>query len=269
MNKFRMTVAVAALAFTGSVALAADLPSRRVAPSAPVFAQPIFTWTGFYVGANAGYGFGGDSAAKTIGTQGFSNLVPPGIAPGSLKVDGEGFIGGGQIGYNYQINRFVLGLEADLQFVDNKKSSGFIGAPVLGTQLNTTAQSELRYFGTLRARLGYTPIDRLMIYATGGLAYGEVKSAGSVTGVQNAALSWNGTKSDVKYGYTVGAGAEYALTNNWSLKTEYLYYDLGNSNVAALGNAAVRGIAPLNGVDYLSRVETKGHIVRAGVNYKF
>ncbi|MGL4729122.1 MAG: outer membrane protein [Bosea sp. (in: a-proteobacteria)] len=271
MNKFRMTVAVAALAsaFATGAALAADLPSRSVAPAAPVFAPPAFTWTGFYVGANAGYGFGGGGEAKTNGTQGFSNLVPPGIAPGALKVDGEGFIGGGQIGYNYQINRFVLGLEADLQYVDNKKSSGFIGAPILGTQLNTSAESELRYLGTLRARLGYTPLDRLMIYATGGLAYGDVKSTGNVTGVQNAALVWNGSKSDIKFGYTVGAGAEYALTNNWTLKTEYLYYDLGNSNVAALGNGAVRGVAALNGVDYLSRVETKGHIVRAGVNYKF
>lgn len=269
MKKILFSSVAAALIMASGVALAADLPSRRVEPMAPVFVPPAFTWTGFYAGLNAGYGFGASNEAKTNGTVGFSNLIAPGIAPGALKVDGSGFIGGGQIGYNVQMNQLVFGLEADIQYVDNKKSSGFIGAPVLGTQLNTTAESELRYFGTVRARLGFTPVNRFLVYATGGLAYGDVRSTTSVVGVQNAALSWNGSKSETKVGYTIGAGAEYALTNNWTLKGEYLYYDLGKSNVAATGNGAVRSIAALNGVDYLSRVETKGHIVRAGVNYKF
>jgi outer membrane immunogenic protein len=273
MKTFRMTVAAAALslagAMAGGAALAADLPSRNVAPAAPVIAPPLFTWTGFYAGLNAGYGFGASNEAKTAGTAGFSGLVPAGIAPGALKVDGSGFVGGGQIGYNWQAGAIVYGLETDIQYVDNKKNSGFIGAPILGTQLNTSAESELRYLGTVRARLGYTPMDRLLIYATGGLAYGDVKSTGGVVGVQNNALVWAGQKSETKVGYTIGGGAEYALTNNWSFRTEYLYYDLGKTTVAALGNGAVRAVPALDGVDYLSRVETKGHIVRAGLNYKF
>ncbi len=269
MTKLMTSIAAAALVLASGAAFAADLPSRRVAPSAPVYVPPVFTWTGFYAGVNAGYAFGASNEAKTTGSAGFSNLIPGGIAPGALKVDGSGFIGGGQIGYNYQINQIVFGLEADIQYVDNKKSSSFIGAPILGTQLNTTAESELRYLGTVRARLGYTPVDRLLVYATGGLAYGDVRTTTSVLGVQAGGLQWAGSKSDMKVGYTVGAGAEYALTNNWTLRGEYLYYDLGKQTVAASGNGAVRSVAALNGVDYLSRTETKGHIVRAGLNYKF
>jgi outer membrane immunogenic protein len=269
MKKILLSGVAAIMLAASGAAIAADLPRRNVAPSAPIFVPPAFTWTGFYAGLNAGYGFGDSNEAKTTGTQGFSNLIPPGIAPGALKVDGSGFVGGAQIGYNVQMNQIVYGIEADIQYVDNKKASGFIGAPILGTQLNTSAESELRYLGTVRARLGFTPVDRFLVYATGGLAYGDVRSTTSVVGVQAPALAWAGSKTETKLGYTVGAGVEYALTNNWTLKGEYLYYDLGKNNVAATGNGAVRSVAALNGVDYLSRVETKGHIVRAGVNYKF
>lgn len=265
-NYFAAGVAAIAIA-AASAASAADLPARRGPVEAPVFLPPAFTWTGFYVGVNAGYAFRAEDSATTTGNPGFQNLVPGGIAPGSLKVGGEGFIGGGQIGYNYQINRIVFGLETDIQYVDNKGGSSFIGAPVLGSQLNTSADSELTYLGTLRARIGYTPVDRFLVYATGGLAYGEVKSNASVFGVQNAALGWTGSKSDTKFGWTVGAGAEYALTNNWTLKGEYLYYDLGKSTTATAANAAAAAAIP--NVAYVNRVETTGHIVRAGLNYKF
>jgi outer membrane immunogenic protein len=263
-----LVAGVAALSILAAgAASAADLPSRRGPVAAPVFLPPAFTWTGVYVGVNAGYAFRADDNASTTGTPGFQALIPGGIAPGNLKVGGDGFIGGAQIGYNYQINQFVLGIETDIQYVDNKGGSTFIGNPVLGTQLRTSADSELSYLGTLRARIGFTPYDRFLIYATGGLAYGEVKSNASVSGVQAAALGWSGSKSDVKFGWTVGAGAEYALTNNWTLKGEYLYYDLGKSNVTTAANAAAAGAVP--GVAYFNKAENTGHIVRAGLNYKF
>jgi outer membrane immunogenic protein len=257
------TVAMAAMT---SMAHAADLPRKSV----PILAAPVplFTWTGFYIGLNAGYGFS-DNKTETTGTPGFLTLVGPGIVPGSLNTKRDGFIGGLQAGYNVQFGAIVAGLEADIQFADMKKSAGFIGAPVLGTQLNTSAKSEMEYLGTVRARLGFTPVDRLLVYATGGLAYGQVKTSGSVVGVQAPALAWNGTNSDTKFGYTVGGGLEYAVTNNITIKGEYLYYDLGRSNVLAVGNAAVRGVAALNGIDYASRTENRGSIVRAGLNYKF
>jgi outer membrane immunogenic protein len=267
MKNFLVAGVAALSIIAAGAASAADLPARTGIVEAPVYLPPAFTWTGFYVGANAGYAFRSEDSAVTTGTPGFQALVPGGVAPGNLSVGSDGFLGGAQIGYNYQINRFVLGVETDIQYVDNKGGSSFTGGPVLGTQLNTRADSELSYLGTLRARIGYTPVDRFLIYATGGLAYGEVKSNASVSGVQAAALGWSGSKSDVKFGWTVGAGAEYALTNNWTIKGEYLYYDLGKSNVTTAANAAAAAAVP--GVAYLNKVENTGHIVRAGVNYKF
>ncbi len=264
MKKFLLTTV--ALAALGSAAHAADLPRKSV----PVLAPPVpmFVWTGFYVGLNGGYGFG-DGNTQTVGTPGFQALIAPGIVPGALNTKPDGFMGGAQIGYNVQFGAFVAGVEADIQFADMKKTAGFVGLPVLGTQLNTSTTTEMEYFGTLRARLGFTPFDRLLVYATGGLAYGQIKTSSSVVGVQAPALVWSGSDSETKFGWTLGAGLEYAITNNFTVRGEYLYYDLGNTTVSALGNAAVRGVGALNGIDYISRTENRGSIVRAGVNYKF
>jgi outer membrane immunogenic protein len=255
----------ALLLSAGSAASAADLPSRKTAPV--TYLPPAFSWTGFYVGANAGYAFQAEGDATTVGTTGFLGLVPAGIAPGRLKVGGDGFIGGAQVGYNWQLNQFVLGVEADIQGLDNKRQSTFIGNPVLGTQLATTASSELSYLGTVRARIGFVPLERWLVYATAGLAYGEVKSSAGVSGVQAPVLNWAGNRSDVQVGYTVGGGVEYALANNWTVKAEYLYYDLGKETIRTIPNAAAAATVP--GVAYDARVETKGQIVRAGINYKF
>jgi outer membrane immunogenic protein len=256
----------AMLVALGTVAQAADLPRKSVPYK--VQSLPMFTWTGFYVGLNAGYAFGNGNAVTT-GTPGFQTLIAPGFAPASLNTKPDGFMGGLQAGYNMQFGALVAGVETDIQFGDLKKSASFTGGSVLGTQLTTSAKSEISYLGTLRARLGFTPAERLLVYATGGLAYGEVKTSGSVVGVQAPALVWSGSNSQVKVGYAIGAGAEFAITDNLTVKAEYLYYDLGKTTVNALGNAAVRGLAPLNGIDYVSRTENTGSLVRGGVNYKF
>ena len=247
---------------------AADLRGTiKPMPYAPAPA-PAFTWAGAYVGLHAGYGMGSDNEATTTGTAGFQGLIAPGFVPAKLKVGRDGFMGGGQVGYNAQFGNFVAGLEADLSLMPKGRDAGFIGAPVLGTQLLTTAGSEMRWFGTMRARLGVAS-DRTLIYATGGLAFADLKSSASVTGVQAPGLVWNDAKSQTKFGWTLGAGLEYALTQNWTVKGEYLYYDLGKSDLLATGNAAVRGIGALNGVDYGTSISTKGNIIRTGVNYKF
>lgn len=250
-----------------AAASAADLPARSGPIAAPVPFAPAFTWTGFYAGINAGYAFG-ENKASTRGTAAFAGLGPL-IVPGSLDAGKDGFIGGGQIGYNYQMGAVIVGAEADIQFMDRKRTTSFIGAPVLGTQLQTSILSDNTYLGTVRARLGFTPADRLMIYATAGLAYGNSKTTAGVVGVQAPGLVWAGSSDKTSVGWTLGAGAEYALTNNITFKAEYLYYDLGRETVTAVGNPAVRGVAALNGIDYVARVENTGNIVRAGVNYKF
>jgi outer membrane immunogenic protein len=235
-------------------ASAADLP-RKTAPMAPlVQVSPIFNWTGVYVGVNGGYVFDTGKSQLT-GTPG---LLATGLAPlGSAKTMGDGFTIGATLGYNYQIGNFVAGIEADLAYVDlGKKVSTTIGP------LTTTLSQEMSYFGTVRGRLGYA-FDRVLIYGTGGLAYGDQKARTSISGL---ASQWDGQKSDTRFGYVLGAGMEYAITNNWSAKVEYLYYDLGKTNYAS---PLVAGAGAGAGVFATSKAENRGNIVRAGINYRF
>jgi outer membrane immunogenic protein len=265
----RSTVLVAAGFMAAAVstgASAADL--RGTLKPLPYAATPASNWSGAYVGLHAGYALGYDADATTAATPGFQALIAPGIAPGKLKVGRDGFMGGGQVGYNAQFGSFVMGAEADLSLMPKGQDSGFIGQPVLGTQLLTSAKSEIRWFGTVRARLGVAS-DRVLVYATGGLAFADLKTSANVTGIQAPGLVWSDAKSATKFGWTLGAGLEYALTPSWTLKGEYLYYDLGKSELLATGNGAVRAIPALNGVDYGASFAPKGSVIRTGVNYKF
>ena len=217
-------VAAAGLIASGAAAFAADLPSRNVAPVAPAPVLPIFTWTGFYAGVNAGYGWGEFSKA-------------PGFD------DPDGFVGGAQIGYNYQIGQFVVGLETDIQYSDLSGKT----RPVTFADGNVgVGRGEVEYFGTVRGRIG-AAFDRALIYVTGGLAYGETKFRGLDT---TAGLSFS--KSKPTAGWTIGGGLEYAFTDNITAKAEYLYVDLGDNRYYGANKA-----------------ETKFSVVRAGLNYKF
>jgi outer membrane immunogenic protein len=216
MKKY-LLASVAALGLVAAgAASAADLPSRKGPIAAPIYMPPAFTWSGFYVGANAGYGFG------NVNANGFANV-------GDL----DGFVGGGQVGYNYQMGQFVLGLEADLQFADLSSGNnlGLIGV-------------KTDYFGTVRARAGVA-FDRFMPYITGGWAYGNVKTS-------IPALGFSSDRSHTG-GYAVGAGLEYAVTNNIIAGVEYLYVDLGEKNILGAG----------------TKVGTDFSVVRARLSYKF
>jgi outer membrane immunogenic protein len=250
-------LATLALVALGGTAFAADLPSRKGPVFAPV--APIFTWTGFYVGVNAGVLFT-DNDIRTIGNAANTIAnVATNRRPGSLSISDEAFTIGGQVGYNYQIGNIVLGAEADLNYVDLKSSSSFLSS--VGDP--STYRQELDYLGTVRLRIGYA-FDRALIYATGGLAYGDAKnSVNFFANTPGNPLQFAGSKSDVEVGYAVGGGVEYAFTNNISLKAEYLYYDLGKSNVVV---NAIPGVG-LN--SYTARFRNDGHIVRAGLNYRF
>lgn len=256
--------AILALSALGSGVSAADLPSRYSAPLMPV--APLFTWTGFYVGVHGGYSFAGDNNVRVGGTPYIASYQAVGAVPASLKTSNDGFVGGGQIGYNYQIGTMVYGLEADVSFSDAKGAESSVN-PFAATNV----RQDLRTFGTVRGRLGYTPAERILLYVTGGVAFGDVKYAGGVTTAPTALAAvvapgrvFAGSKTDTQMGWTVGGGLEYALTNSWTVKTEYLYYNLGKKSISApqlspVGSAENAGF----------RFETKGHIVRAGLNYKF
>lgn len=248
-----------ALVALGGTAFAADLPSRKGPVYAPVMA-PIFTWSGFYAGVNAGAAFSANDV-KVSGTS--ANTIASIAAarrPAAFSSDKTGFIGGAQIGYNYQIGSMVLGAETDLMYTGLKTNSAFVGT----SGASSTFRQEMGYLGTLRARAGVA-FDRFMVYGTGGLAYGEVKNhANFFNAAVPGQLDYTGTRRDTQVGYTIGGGLEYAFTNNLSAKAEYLYYDLGKKNNSIVPTA----FGPAGG-SYTSRNETSGQIVRAGLNYRF
>jgi len=264
----RLLLATVALAALAAPAAAADLAVKYPVKAVPVPVQ-VFSWTGFYIGANAGYGGNNidqtGSASDTTPNPNFGSVFAP---LGSSQTI-AGFFAGGQIGYNYQFaNNVVVGLEADLQWSDISGSNGAFAndfAVVPFGVVSGSANTKVEYFGTIRARLGYA-FDRFLPYITGGAAYGKVKNsfAGAYTytgpGPDYADFAW-GDASSTSWGWTVGGGFEYAITNNWTVKTEYLYVDLGSNDIY---NAPIGRLdnAYLNG-------DAKFHTVKAGVNYKF
>jgi outer membrane immunogenic protein len=188
----RLFVAALMAGVAGS-AMAADLPTHKApfAP-APMYTQPAFTWTGFYVGINGGYGFGG------IGDTNFGN--PNG-----------GFVGG-TVGYNYQMGQFVVGGEADLDWADLGAKNTFTNFAYNNYHVNAIT--------TERLRLGYA-VDRALFYVTGG--YAGVSTHASITDNFNTVY---GTQDSWRSGGVVGGGIEYAFTNNISVKAEYLWAPL-------------------------------------------
>ena len=262
------TSALLASTVAGS-AFAADLPSRR----APVVVAPapIMTWTGFYAGLNAGYGWSNTNRANTyLGPENvpaFEALLAPGAVPSSLPVgNGGSVVGGGQIGWNYQFSpAFVAGIEADLQVIGGgSRNSAYTGAfaTFLFTTVASTNQGGL--FGTVRGRLGYLVTPSLLFYGTGGVAIGRNTVALGLSGPAPFSFvtpSAGGTQA----GWTAGAGVEWMFAQNWSAKLEYLRYDLGTARTApgvvtGGGNFASLGFGP---------VRASGNLVRAGVNYHF
>lgn len=249
--------ALVALTVAGA-ASAADLPSRRAAP-AP-YVAPIFSWTGFYAGVNAGYAINGEDKLKFDNSQ---TVLPYGTAN---NADDGSFTGGGQIGYNYQMGSVVVGIEADINYISLEKDYSLTVGTTDHTQtLNSKGKTE--WFGTVRPRLGFVPVDRLLVFVTGGLAYGQVKTTTTYNDF-NYATGTTGfghsSKDDTRVGWTLGAGMEYAVTDNITVKGEYAYVDLGDKNNTTTGVDSAG-----NQVLFNSKNETNFHVIRAGLNYKF
>ena len=269
-------------------ALAADLPSRR-AP-APYVAVPVFTWTGFYVGANAGYGFstGSDRAFGQAG-----NLFAPAFPGAAVNAVGpagtafatgsrgsrDGFVGGGQVGYNYQVGSFVFGVEGDIQYTDfgNRRNTTFgTATPVAGVIAPVAAGApgnvaffsrgnNSDFYGTARARVGYA-VDRTLFYVSGGAAFRDTSNnQQSVFGFSNLVPR----KGDT-VGYTAGGGVEYAFTPNITGRVEGYYVNFGDRG--RVNGGSLVGVTNLNAPIVAvtgNRRDDDFVVVRAGINYKF
>lgn len=239
-------------------AFAADMAARPYT-KAPMMMEPAYNWSGFYVGVNAGYTFGDRNDITTEGQTPVNVAnVAAGFRPGNVRNDREGFIGGGQIGYNWQWTpNWVFGVETDIQYVDVNRTTNVIGT----SGLSNVFRTDMDYLGTVRGRLGYT-WGQTMLYGTGGFAYAGVRNSAAFFG-PGGVLAFFGQDRTTRTGYTVGGGIEHMFTPNWSVKGEYLYYDLNSSNLNVAGIPGV-GIGGYN-----TRIRNDGHIVRAGLNYKF
>ena len=199
-------------------------------------------WNRFYVGINGGYGWGRGRADATFGATSFSG-----------STDLPGAVAGGQIGFNRQFDSIVLGIEADLQWSGQENSSVVCAAAVCGTSV--TLATKIPWFGTIRGRLGGTMMERVLVYATGGLSFGGARVDASWPGVGTARLS------DTWIGWTIGAGAEVPFAGRWTAKIEYLYLDTGT--ISELSIAATGfGTAAFE-------VAGSDHILRVGINYHF
>lgn len=227
---FLMIGLLALPAGTMSAQAADVMPRSNISPVFQPQPAQTYDWSGFYLGLNGGYGLGRSSWSDPAA----------GGASDTFNVRG-GFLGG-QIGYNWQFGKTVLGLESDIDWA--KLSGSSTNGAVCAANGGGACRTEQDWFGTTRARLGYS-FGNFMPYVTGGVAYGDVK-----------ALQPTGTSSDTKLGWTAGAGVEYGITRNWSAKAEYLRIDLGT--------ATFMGAA--SGTNTLS-VPITEDIVRAGLNY--
>jgi outer membrane immunogenic protein len=281
---FLASITLVALSVGGS-ALAADMPVKAKAPPPPV----NYSWTGFYFGGNVGGGWGTRHVDYVLNDP-VSRAVLENAPPPSFHT--SGVIGGFQLGYNWQFDRnWLVGLETDFDWSRMKGSGSsawlFAVNDTTNVPFTAIADEHIKWFGTVRARLGYPPTDYLLVYATGGFAYGKVEhSPGSVVNTsptvsfaiggggfhmscQPSSACYAGPSlSDVAKGWTVGGGLEYAIWSRWTLKAEYLYISLpGNSTTetAVLFDAINFRPTSLN----VAFSRTIFNVARVGMNYRF
>jgi outer membrane immunogenic protein len=258
MKRYSIVIA-AATALLTLPAGAADLP--RKAPAYVPPAPPPFTWTGFYAGIHAGWGWS-DTSADIVGNIGGVTVFDP----ASLGLNSNGVVGGIQVGYNWQFApNWVLGIEGDISGTgihDTVAGPAVTigGVPLLG--LNHFAERDVRWLASIRGRLGWAA-DRWLLYVTGGGAWaGFDFTFGPDLGVFGGPGLFTGDKT--RSGWTAGGGVEYAFTNNWTGRIEYLFYDLGD--ITNTRTFLLAGVTPLTTT---TTVDTQINVVRLGVNYKF
>lgn len=249
-------------------------------------------WTGFYIGANAGYAWTADDITTHYGEGHFAN---PLFLPNSRAIanalaivgnnvisnNSHGFMGGAQIGYNSQFaDRFVVGLDADIDAIGQSNTTSYAtttvaAAPITTYTGNIVVTKKLDYLGLLKGRLGVLATPTFLIYGAGGLSYGQgsSSSAYSVTNTQPLLppLADQNTENKLLAGWVAGAGAEWLFAPCWSVKLEYLYYYLGpiHSHLTLAQNLAINPPVTFASAEVESIARFTENTVRLGVNYRF
>jgi len=258
------------IAGAGMVVMAAVSPSGAADIPAPVVKAPIAvpakqSWYGFYIGVNGGYAWGNNSVE--FGPDAFYGplLLATGV-PSSLAGKPQGWLGGITYGSNYQFNSIVIGLDSDFDWSDIKASQTFNGT-FTGVPFTTTANHDIKWFSTTRARAGFLVSDNWLLYGTGALATARVEAAANnvlnVAGLcaVTAGGCPFGSASKTMWGWAAGAGIEYA-SGPWQFRVEYLHYDLGTLNFVMRDF-----VTPLNVIN--ASVHEQGDMVRGAITYRF
>jgi len=273
----RIVLAATAAVLTAYGASAADMaPGYTKAPVAAVY-----DWTGFYVGGSVGGGWQRSATAYSsdpsygLGPILYIFALANGVQASSLTQNGSGVLGGVTLGYNWQRSAVVVGIEGDWSW-SGIKGTNSVAPPAafFFPTLTTTTETRTDWLATLRGRLGLLVAPQTLLFATGGLAIGDIKTSTNVvpSGVgstcANNALCITGAGSFIRAGWTAGAGIEQGIGNNWTVKAEYLHYDLGTvSHNVIEASPAFPLLVGAVGLKADTRVS--GEIARVGVNYRF
>lgn len=223
--------------------------------------SPIFYWPGLYLGANLGYGTNPADAYFIAQSSTALLFQNKGYTAKGLNIQDAGFLGGGQIGYNWQMNSIILGVDADLDYANISSAN----AATSSDTITTTINKNIQWLATIRGRLGKLASDSMLVYLTTGPAFGSAiinfdqRVAGSPCPTSWCVVA---NKTQTKVGWTGGAGLEYAVSKGISFKAEYLYVYLGNIATNAAGNSI------LGAVNYNIKSSFNNNVVRLGVNYK-
>jgi len=220
------------------------------ASAADAFVDPGYDWTGVYAGVHAGYAWG---ETKAFDSDDDTDGDEWALLGGQFDTNVDGFVAGGQLGYNMQINQIVLGVEGDLGWLGVKGDNNW--EAVIPT---TIVETDGGLYGTFRGRLGFA-FDRVLVFGTGGLIVADLDS--KVFDDVNI-VTLGDAKTDTRFGWTAGGGVEYAVDDSWSVKLEYLYYDLGKERVYGIVDGVPGSLQAFD-------VKNTGNIVRAGINFRF
>lgn len=237
MNAFAKIGALATgLLWAASAASAADLPAR-VYTKAPAVVAPLYNWTGFYLGAHAGYGWGDSD---------WSNIS---LTAERVALSPDGFVGGGQLGYRWQLNQFVLGVEGSFSGADLKDSYTSVVNPAV------SYQTKMDWLATVTGQLGVS-FGPTLIYVSGGGAFTTLKTRG----INSTFDSFSNSGSIT--GFTVGGGLEYALSPNWSVGVDYKYIDFGSENRSGTTTTLLLPYTQTN-------IDTRVSMITGRINYRF
>jgi outer membrane immunogenic protein len=263
----RSSLVIAALMFAAAPAAQAADMALKAPPPPPA---PVATWNGCYIGVNGGYGWKSQNPtlrpSSDPTSQGFWNpAFTAGAAPSAFNYTSSGGLAGAQIGCDHQFGTFVAGIETDLDWahISGSQNINTAGVPGFVPGFFSSGQT-LDWLGTVRGRLGVTPTAPWLLYVTGGLAYGEVKN--NLSFAFPATTDFHSiSTSNTNAGWTVGLGAEWMFTTNWSFKVEYLYVDLGNHSFVSTPSGRAANLATTLTESFQDRY----NIVRGGLNFKF